>query len=196
MKSENLSSGARVKTRMQEIASELIREYRLPPETKVEAIEVDEEKCWEEAYKDFEGGAVRLGLRAKLFTQLNGDALKVKIEFIKVRAQELIELKTEQATDAIRCALDAVLATKQEDERIELARKKQESSLGFTEEGNDIVIKVQRECRPLLEKLVARKYEVISETILPNNVEWTVRSKTNGVTYHIGSIDELQKLVF
>ncbi len=192
MKDEPAHRGS-TKSRIRDIASELIKKYELPPDTPVhiDEVEVDEERCWEDAYKDFEGGS-RPGLRAKLFTQFNGDLLKIKIEFIKIRAQELIELSTQQATDAIRKKLDAELAAKQEIDRRERERKCKAS----TEDDIEFVLKTRNECRPLLDRLTNRSYEIVAETISPNEQSWTVRSKTNGATFRLNNIEELRKLVF
>ncbi len=195
MKSEDLRSSAS-KSKIAGIASELIQKYGLPPNTAVELAEVDEELCWEEAYKDFESGSVRLGLRAKLFTQFNGDALKVKVEFIKVRAQELIELRTQQATESVQNQLRAALALRQEQERIDQERRSKELIETLSAEDIEFLARTRDECRPLLTRLQARSYEVLSETMLPNEQSWSVRSKTNGMTFRLESIEDLRKLVF
>ena len=200
MKTENISNCGGTKSTLKEFASDLIRKYGLPLETHVDLVEIDEEQCWEDAYKDFEGGQLRLGLRAKLFTQLNGDPLKIKIEFIKVRAQELIDSQTRPATDAIRSKLDAVRRIRDsqlEAEKIERKRKDEDPDiqLGLTQEGIDFVLKTRRKCQPDLDRLNDRGYEIVLETILPSEQKWTLRSKTNGMTFQVESISELKELV-
>jgi hypothetical protein len=61
-----------------------------PPRFNPSSIEVDEDAFWSQAFEEYEGSNRNKGLWVKLFAQLDGNETKVKVEYLKTRAQQLI----------------------------------------------------------------------------------------------------------
>ena len=64
--------------------------FTLPPKFDPSTIQIDETSLWADAYDEYESDIRIKGLWAKLFVQCNGDEKKIKIEYVRCRAEQLI----------------------------------------------------------------------------------------------------------
>ena len=61
-----------------------------PPRFDPSSIQIDETSLWADAYDEYDSEKRIKGLWAKLFVQCNGDEQKIKIEYVRSRAEQLI----------------------------------------------------------------------------------------------------------
>jgi hypothetical protein len=61
-----------------------------PPRFNPSSIPIDEDLFWTQAFEEYEGTNRNKGLWVKLFAQFDGNETKVKVEYLKTRAQQLI----------------------------------------------------------------------------------------------------------
>jgi hypothetical protein len=62
----------------------------IPPKFNPSSMLIDEDLFWTQAFEEYEGTNRNKGLWVKLFAQLDGNETKVKVEYLKTRAQQLI----------------------------------------------------------------------------------------------------------
>jgi hypothetical protein len=62
----------------------------IPPRFNPSSMPIDEDLFWTQAFEEYEGTNRNKGLWVKLFAQFDGNETKVKVEYLKTRAQQLI----------------------------------------------------------------------------------------------------------
>jgi hypothetical protein len=98
-----------------------------PPSFNPSSIEVDEDAFWSQAFEEYEGTNRNKGLWVKLFAQSDGNETKVKVEYLKTRAQQLILAEKRRLFEI---ELSAFETKRNEDQARKLSEQKKNEQLG------------------------------------------------------------------
>lgn len=63
---------------------------------------INEDLCWEEALNEFDSEKRNKGMWARLYVENNGEEEKIKISYIKIRAEQLISEAKQKQVDSVR----------------------------------------------------------------------------------------------
>ena len=91
-KNVNLPSSRRIET-MEDAYAQTVQEKLVEEKSNPQSVDIknnlDEGKIWEMVAEEFESDLRKKGLYAKLFTEQNGDEVKARIAYYKIRVEEI-----------------------------------------------------------------------------------------------------------
>lgn len=178
---------------MAKMAADMLLSFDLPEDIVLTIYEVDDstiEKCWERALKDFEAENVRIGLRARLFAEHGGNNLKVKIEFLKIQSESLVQECIRTSRNSIKEQLE--MAAKKKSEKLTEKSKKIQRPQSMLTEGK--LSEIRQEADKILCKLFDRGHELIEQNISTNANSWVIRDTRTGQIHEISDLVELNRL--
>jgi hypothetical protein len=170
-----------------------------PPRFDPSSIQIDETSLWADAYEEYDSEKRIKGLWAKLFVQCNGDEKKIKIEYVRCRAEQLIfeakknffEIQKKEYEDKV--ALEHKEAEELQQLEIKAKRKLEEF-------GVDDALKILKTRSPSAEvavrKILGSKYDWVNPSLLCSQnflqrAKWEFKSKTSSMSLYFYSISEV-----
>lgn len=174
-----------------------------PPSFNPSSIAVDEDAFWSKAFEEYEGSNRNKGLWVKLFAQLDGNETKVKVEYLKTRAQQLILAEKRRLFEI---ELNAFEAKKNEEQaRLLEEQKKNEQRDKLIKENRyansteSAILMLQRtnyELASAVKFIVSNGYAWLNPDVLLNEgggstFRWIFKSKTSSMEIYQYSAKEV-----
>jgi hypothetical protein len=174
-----------------------------PPSFNPSSIAIDEDAFWSQAFDEYEGSNRNKGLWVKLFAQLDGNETKVKVEYLKTRAQQLILAEKRRLFEI---ELSAFENKRNEDQARKLEEQKKTEQLGkliaenryanATEAAILTVQKTNYELASALKVIVSNGYAWVNPEGLLNGEKisgfrWVFKSKTSSINFYKHSEKEV-----
>jgi hypothetical protein len=174
-----------------------------PPSFNPSSIAVDEDAFWSQAFEEYEGTNRNKGLWVKLFAQLDGNETKVKVEYLKTRAQQLILAEKRRLFEFELSAFE----TKRNEEQVrKLAEQKKNEQLDkliaenrYANSTEAAILKLQKtnsELALAVKFIVNNGYAWVNpEDLLKGEIgspfKWIFKSKTSSIKFHQHSEKEV-----
>jgi hypothetical protein len=163
-----------------------------PPRFDPSSIQIDETSLWADAYDEYDSEKRIKGLWAKLFVQCNGDEQKIKIEYVRSRAEQLIfEAKKKLFEDQ----------KNEYEEKVNLEKKVAQEAQNLDKKISvDQALKILKTRSPSAEaavrKILVSKYEWVNPSIVNSQnylqrTKWEFYSKTSSMSLYFYSISEV-----
>ena len=170
-----------------------------PPRFDPSSIQIDETSLWADAYDEYDSDKRIKGLWAKLFVQCNGDEKKIKIEYVRCRAEQLILEEKKKFFEIQKNEYEEKIALEkkeaEESHQIEIKAKRQLEKISV-----DDALKILKTRNPSAEiavrKILSSKYVwvnpslVYSQNFLQRTM-WEFNSKTSSMSLFFYSISEV-----
>jgi len=170
-----------------------------PPRFDPSSIQIDETSLWADAYDEYDSEKRIKGLWAKLFVQCNGDEKKIKIEYVRCRAEQLIfeakekffEIKKNEYEEKI------ALERKEAEESQQIEIKAKFSLEHFSVEDALKILKARSpNAESAVRKILGSKYDWINPSLVKNQnflqrTKWEFKSKTSSMSLFFYSVSEV-----
>jgi hypothetical protein len=176
-----------------------------PPSFNPSSIAVDEDAFWSQAFEEYEGTNRNKGLWVKLFAQLDGNETKVKVEYLKTRAQQLILAEKRRLFEI---ELSAFETKRNEDQARKLTEQKKNEQLDklkaenkYTNATEAAILSLQKsnyELALAVKFILSNGYDWLNPEVLLNEVrvgtvKWVFKSKTSSMEIYQSSAEDVIK---
>ena len=174
-----------------------------PPRFNPSSMSIDEDIFWAQAFEEYESKNRNKGLWVKLFAQFDGNESKVKVEYLKTRAQQLILDEKRRLFEIELSTFEAkkneAEAKKLEEQKKNELRDKLIKENRYTNTAESAVLSIQKTNSDLasaLKFILSNGYDWLNPEDQLNggpgrSSKWIFKSKTSSIKFHQHSEKEV-----